>query len=464
MKRTFFASFVAIFLFASFCSASETLDIETIRETAITIRKLWEEDFTAPLRNNGSLPSYAKIIESIDTLKSLPEIGDNGAASLLLAQYCACFSYRAEEVFAIFLEVVSTSSINESPEVIKWHLEAVGTWYRREIRETNDIVFPQRTRPRLQITSLVTWAQRDPYPTQEPNEKRPLALTFSRLGLYDLAWRVQLEEGKKDYDTSRGYGRESHSYYLRAADNAYRAGREELAWSFLMNAAVFERKEFFDSAMEKAQLWLDIEAEKAELPKAEVAQGAERKKLFLEIVERYQNMNAHPRAWLFIEEHKNEFDNPAELIKKVHDNWLGVVRRLKSMASKVEVYGVQLHPGGFFRRAPNPLSVEIPWAFPEGSLEKVKVQLAELAKKAAGEEKDGFRTWYRNEPSMAFKAKYISCVDDVLTLEKTDGNKMTIEYKSLGEGEIDRNYVRRRIVIEKLTPEEREFFKQLRRK
>jgi hypothetical protein len=185
----------------------------------------------------------------------------------------------------------------------------------------------------------------------------------------------------------------------------------------------------------------------------------------LEIVERYQKMRAHPRAWLFIQEHKSEFDDPDGLIKKVQDDWLELIKRISNprVSRKIVMYGVQLYPDGA-----DPLSVEIPWAFPEGSLEKLKERLGELAKKAAEEEKDGFRNWqYRTgENWTSTRAKlissidFISSIDDVVTLENEDGSKMTNAFGNFRE--LDQNYIRRRMEIEKMAPEEREYIKQLR--
>ena len=121
------------------------------------------------------------------------------------------------------------------------------------------------------------------------------------------------------------------------------------------------------------------------------------------------------------------------------------------------MFGVQLYPDGA-----DPLSVEIPWAFPEGSLEKLKTRLGELAEQAAEKEKDGFRDWlYRTgEQWVSSRSKYISFVDDIVTLEKEDGSEMTIEFSHFND--LDKNYIRRRLEIEKMTPEEQEYFKQLR--
>ena len=439
MRNVLFVTLSAMMFCMPRCFAAELPDMKTIREIAASLKKMWEED----LRNKSlSPPPAEEITKSIDSLKSLPQIGDNSVVRLFLAQYAAFSSSSVEEIFRLFQETVTPANIHEYPDILYPHLEAAGGWYRSEVWAMNNIVFPLKAESRLSFYDEIEWGEYDPYPCEEPDFEPPLALVFSRLGLYDLAWRVQLEEGKKRiYDHPK-----ARSYYLRAADNAYRAGKKELAWSFLMNAAVLEDKIFFEPAMQTAQLWINIEAGTATLPEAEIAVGEERKTLCQEIVERYQNMNAHPRAWLFIQENRDEFDDAEAEIKKVQDDWLELIEGITQpdLAEKIVMYGVQLYPDGA-----DPLSVSIPWAFTEGGLEKLKTDIGELAEQCAEEEKDGFRTWNRAYPSEAFKAKYISCDGKVVTLEKPDGKRITFQFNALHE--LDQNYVRRRMGIEKLT-------------
>jgi len=146
------------------------------------------------------------------------------------------------------------------------------------------------------------------------------------------------------------------------------------------------------------------------------------------IIDAYMKINAHPRAWALINEYPEEFENPEELKKKVQDDWLDLVGNLIQFgefirAKKVEVYGhillqkisddedaqakpshglllrkdsedengnatfiygypIELREEGeietgkaTFRYPVAPLDVTIPWAFPEGSVEKAKQEL-----------------------------------------------------------------------------------------
>jgi hypothetical protein len=267
-----------------------------------------------------------------------------------------------------------------------------------------------------------------------------------------------MEEGIHGYDIHGSYNREKdcreyHSYYLRAANTAYRSGNKQLGWSFLMNAAIFENEQSFEMAMETAELWLAVEAGKQKMPEAKILSGEERKKAFREIVDRYLVMNAHPRVWLFIQEYKNEFDNAEELIKSIQDDWLDIVNRVTNSqhANKIVMYGVELYP-----TKNDPLSIQLPWPFPEGSIEKLKKMLQEDAEKIREEEKDNFRFWGdAAEYKKHTKAKYESCLGGNVTLIKQDGDKIVRRFSELWLD--DQNYVRRRLDIaryEKSKPDE----------
>jgi len=150
------------------------------------------------------------------------------------------------------------------------------------------------------------------------------------------------------------------------------------------------------------------------------------------IIDTYMKMKAHPRAWALIDEYPEEFENPEELKKKVQDDWLDLVGGLIQACEfvrekKAEVYGQVLiqkvsddedfktwNPGhGLLLRKDSedengnatfiygypielrkegeletgkatfsypvaPLDVTIPWAFPEGSVEKAKQELRNI--------------------------------------------------------------------------------------
>jgi hypothetical protein len=243
--------------------------------------------------------------------------------------------------------------------------------------------------------------------------------------------------------------KEYQSDYFHAAKTAYHSGNKDLGWSFLLLAAILDNEKSFNLAMETAQVWIDVEAGKRELPVQEILTGDERKKAFREIVEHYQTMSAHPRAWLFIQENKNEFVDADGLIQKVQDDWLEVVKIATNpqIAKKVVMYGVELYSA-----KNDPLSVKIPWSFPEGSVEKMKAKIKEAADKIKEEEKDGLIDWYFYDGKLAVKAKYIFCNDTEVTVEQENGKKEIIKIANLGDGY--KNYVYRRLAIRNMAIED----------
>ena len=96
------------------------------------------------------------------------------------------------------------------------------------------------------------------------------------------------------------------------------------------------------------------------------------------IINAYVKMNAHPRAWALIDEYPQEFENSKELKKKIQDDWLKIISpmiqavKYKQITSAT-VYGHRLYPDGI-----DPLEVTIPWAFPEGSVERAKQELQKV--------------------------------------------------------------------------------------
>ncbi|MDR1270820.1 MAG: hypothetical protein LBK82_14995 [Planctomycetaceae bacterium] len=300
----------------------------------------------------------------------------------------------------------------------------------------------------LQNRILVQWV-RSPFPHIDINPSQPLAVIFEDLGLYDKAWRIQMEMGRSYYYDPRRGDIYYHSYYMDAANTAYRAGNKKLGWAFLMNAAVFEHEKSFGIAMETAKLWIGVESGKKELPKQKILTGEERKIAFRDIVYSYLNMNAHPRAWLFIQEYKNEFDDADVLIKKVQDDWLEFVKIAMdpNITERIVMYGVELYP-----TKNDPLSITIPWPFPEGSVEKLKAKIKEVAEKIKEVEKDDLIDWYFADGRLAVKAKYISCNDENVIVERENGKKGKIEITKLADGY--KNYIYRRLAIRNIAVED----------
>jgi hypothetical protein len=347
-----------------------------------------------------------KIVQDINSLRKTPNFYGNTAISTIVARFDTLQSFDDIEL-AVFLQnslsvsnIMSwygynkSSRLKSSKRPFDIGLYRSVFYDKREILILKDLSNDNNMRstflsnkeillPLTKYSGIVhkyhvtlQWV-RYPFPI---NLNQQLSIIFESVGLYDKAWRSQLEEM---YDPF--YSNRERSFYLCAANNAYRAGNKKLGWSFLINAAVFEDEKSFNLAMETAKVWTDVESNKRKLPDQKILTGEERKKAFLEIVERYQKMNAHPRAWLFIQENEKEFDDPDSLIKKIQNDWLDIIKMVTSdpMLEKFIMYGVELYPA-----KNDPLSVKIPFPCPEDAVEKLKEKIQELADKIKKEKKD----------------------------------------------------------------------------
>jgi hypothetical protein len=453
MLKKFFM-FIVFFitnLTLSFCSSHDVNDISELRETLLLARQIWEEIDPILFRTTNSyrfecLALRRDMVQKVDKLRLRPKFYDNAAVGTVIAKFDVLLLFHNSEIIYLLERALSESNVSDWVNIA---LPYISLHLREPMLTESEITFcPLLLKSSLVFSADINW-EHDPSPFVTSDSHYPLELIFERIGLYDKAWRIQMEIGRKNYyyvpyHTDGQY----NSYYLCAANNAYRSGNKKLGWSFLMNAAIFEHKKSFDLAMETAKIWIDVEAGKRELLVQKILTGDERKKAFLEIVERYQEMNAHPRAWLFIQENKNEFDDADGLIKKVQDDWLEVVKIATDpqIAKKVVMYGVELYPA-----KNDPLSVKIPWHFPEGSVEKLKAKIQEVADKIKEEEKDGLLDWYFSDGKLAVKAKYISCNDMEVTVERENGKEGIIKIARLADG--NKNYVYRRLAIRNMAIE-----------
>ena len=292
-----------------------------------------------------------------------------------------------------------------------------------------------------------------------------LGNTFQELGCYDKAWKVLCEDNylfNQDYVFFEKRYKPAllHAHYwYSAAECAYRAGKRDLAWGFLMKAAVFGNEQLYEQTIETAKLWHNVEAGTAELPQPEPLTPEERKEKFKEIVMAYKNMNAHPRAWAVIDEYKHEFDDPEGLKKEIQYDWLDLTNRLcnPSIARRVILYGYELlrvevaEDGTRTEIRPfQPLDVKIPWIYPEGWKETAQKMLDEEMEKL-GVSNDRFRTWHTQGGAVSIEAKFISWIDDRVTLEKQDAATLTIALKELMAG--DQNFIRHCFVRTTSVPE-----------
>ena len=285
---------------------------------------------------------------------------------------------------------------------------------------------------------------------------------FRDLGDYDKAWRASLESAYFDKspnlsDRSRNGDRNVLSTknavrWHDAAESAYRAGERDLAWGFLMKAAVFGDERLYATTLETAKLWIDVEDGTTELPKPELLTPEERKRKFKEIVLVYKNMNIHPRAWAIIDEYWEEFDDPDGLKKEIQDDWLELTNLLFYAATRAPVgvivlYGYNLLViGGVAEdgtrleiRQHDPLDVKIPWIYPDGWQENTQKMHDEIMRRL-GVSPDRFRTWHTDSGATSFVAKFVSWIDDKVTLEKEDGTSITVALGDFMMG--DQNFIR----------------------
>ncbi|MDR0391736.1 MAG: hypothetical protein LBH59_07505 [Planctomycetaceae bacterium] len=393
----------------------------------------------------------------LEQLKKMPSIGDDGLKLLIEAQITSYKLHRESNLIQLFQSSIVQS--NWQPcfiiimQLMKSHLrDTYLDLYRRELYNFSSIVTPLNQERIINYKSMIDWA-----PDKEPQfiNTKITSLDLESIGLYDLAWRMQLEEGHLPYDNPNFKGKfndsmEHHSFYLRVANTAYRSGNRKLGWSFLMNAAVLEDEQSFKKAIQLAQIWSDVEAGKKKLPEQKILTGKTRKQTFLKIVDSFQKMRIHPRAWLFVQENKNEFDDADGLIKKIQDDWTTFIKRLTNIPTiqNIVMHGVELYP-----TKNDPLSVKIPFPFSEDSFEKMKTKIQEIANKIKKDEKDDLINWRFINSKLIVKAKYISCNDkNEIIVEKENGKQERIEIVKLADD--SKNYVFRRLVIRNMAIED----------
>ncbi|MGD9128494.1 MAG: hypothetical protein PVH19_14045, partial [Planctomycetia bacterium] len=83
----------------------------------------------------------------------------------------------------------------------------------------------------------------------------------------------------------------------------------------------------------------------------------------------YMGLNAHPRAWMIIDQYPDQFEDPAKLRKEVQKDWLDLLQVYQYPDfAYAKVYGYQIYPLG------DPLAVSIPWPFSKNTRECVSLR------------------------------------------------------------------------------------------
>ncbi len=139
-----------------------------------------------------------------------------------------------------------------------------------------------------------------------------------------------------------------------------------------MKAAVFGDDQLYEKTKQTAKRWAAEDAGQMKPVKPEPVDPAVKREALTKVVHLYMQMNAHPRAWALIDAHREAFENPDELRKKVEKDWLAVVKDVSRAAEKVVLYGHEVYPKG------DPLKVTIPWALSDEAMASVRKRLNQL--------------------------------------------------------------------------------------
>ena len=212
-----------------------------------------------------------------------------------------------------------------------------------------------------------------------------IAAQFEELKHFDDAWRAYIEAGylaqgyarwnpdSKMWERSKGYltweEDERSLFWCRAAICAHKAGKKEIAMHYLAKAATFGSDELFTITKQIHQKWKNGKEVKPSEYKALTLYPPLEEKSLTQIVKLYMGLNAHPRAWMIIDQYPTQFENSAKLRKEVQKDWLDLLKVYRyPQFAYVKVYGYQIFPLG------DPLAVSIPWPFSKKTLECVSLR------------------------------------------------------------------------------------------
>ena len=424
---TFGATFLLLAVSSAFHAAAqepETSQLELFIQTTEELR-----DFNTACLRGGNLTSYTdeRWTQTEQTLASAAKrqarltICDDGVL-VYMQGVVAVFRKEFDSAYIRdYLTKITSPMELESLDLVKRQIpgEAFSQTERLSAKYPKDIVVPFCGRGscfyRTELNARVSWSRPEffpssPYPDGESTDV-PSALMS--LGRYDKAWRSFCESL---YGLSRDVrggvlGERAADYWFLASECAYRAGEERLGWNLLMKAGVFGDDALLERVKETAARRANGEASDVVLVQ-DVADRETRHEHWNTVINGYVKMNAHPRAWELIDEYRDEFESPSKpwVLRKMHqktgpkkdeeftdadalkmriqDDWndllTGFIEGGKSLGGKwIEVYGqVLLQKTGedengdpVFAYPVKPLDATIPWAFPEGGVERAKAEL-----------------------------------------------------------------------------------------
>ncbi len=219
---------------------------------------------------------------------------------------------------------------------------------------------------------------------------RKCASLLEQAGLYDLAWRVYLEGAAFPPRWGESINNSSlcpsvAPLSLKIARAARLARRDDIAWQFLMKAAVFGDESVYESSLSLAEEWEneDALAEKTGTPRPEPEPIPldTRREALTQAVRLCAECNAHPRAWALIDAHPDAFEDPVALRKEITDGWRAIVDTLVDYLQRytgpehpktLTIYGTTVYPDG------DPLAVKIPWPFSDDAMEYARKRMREI--------------------------------------------------------------------------------------
>ena len=195
-------------------------------------------------------------------------------------------------------------------------------------------------------------------------------------GLDDLAWRTYVETA---YMYPPPWVRERledtwlsppvAKYWAKAAECAYRAGKGQLAWDYLVKAAVFGDEKLQEQAQATADRW--IANPNTQPGAARRIDPTVKRDALTKAARLYAEFNQHPRAWALIDANRGAFEDSDKLRKELEGQWVALVKSATHPAVTIELtlYGYQVYPTG------DPLGVRIPWAFSDEAMDYVREEI-----------------------------------------------------------------------------------------
>jgi hypothetical protein len=175
-----------------------------------------------------------------------------------------------------------------------------------------------------------------------PSGYTPMGDSLKRLGHYKEAYYAYLETAnfERNRNDIRPYFISTASLWLNAAECNYRLDKKNLAWSLLMKVGVFGNEKHLEHVKEIARFWIQCKENGVGLPEPEKLTKENRQEIAASIVRGYIKMNAHPRAWAFLEQHPKDFEDTVKLKNEVCDAWLALVNPLINNAKNFDQHGI----------------------------------------------------------------------------------------------------------------------------